>query len=46
MESNEIADRLEITDLITRYYHHDLVRTAAGWRSRRIVDDMVWHRGF
>lgn len=28
------------------YYHHDLVRTAAGWRSRRIVDDMVWHRGF
>lgn len=28
------------------YYHHDLVRTALGWRSRGIVDDMVWHRGF
>ena len=28
------------------YYHHDLVRTPAGWRSRRIVDEMVWHRGF
>lgn len=28
------------------YYHHDLVRTAHGWRSRGIVDDMVWTRGF
>jgi hypothetical protein len=28
------------------YYHHDLVRTPAGWRSRRMVDDNVWMRGF
>lgn len=28
------------------YYHHDLVRTPLGWRSRGIVDDMVWTRGF
>lgn len=28
------------------YYHHDLVRTPHGWRSRAIVDDLVWTRGF
>jgi len=28
------------------YYHHDLVRTPNGWRSRGIVDDVVWTRGF
>ena len=28
------------------YYHHDLVRTPDGWRSRRMVDDIVWTRGF
>lgn len=28
------------------YYRHDLVRTAHGWRSRGIVDDVVWTRGF
>lgn len=28
------------------YYHHDLVRTPDGWRSRKIVDDIVWSRGF
>ena len=28
------------------YYHHELVRTPAGWRSRRMVDDNVWMRGF
>ena len=26
------------------YYHHDLVRTADGWRSSRMVDDLVWSR--
>jgi hypothetical protein len=26
------------------YYHHDLVRTADGWRSRRMVDEIVWMR--
>ncbi|EKF24225.1 snoaL-like domain protein [Mycolicibacterium hassiacum DSM 44199] len=24
------------------YYHHDLVRTADGWRSRRLVEENVW----
>lgn len=28
------------------YYHHDLVRTPDGWRSRRMVDELVWRRGF
>jgi hypothetical protein len=28
------------------YYHHDLVRTPTGWRSRRMVDEIVWMRGF
>ncbi|WP_203336433.1 nuclear transport factor 2 family protein [Nocardioides limicola] len=26
------------------YYHHDLVRTPDGWRSRRMVDELVWTR--
>jgi len=28
------------------YYHHELVRTPDGWRSRRMVDETVWMRGF
>ena len=28
------------------YYHHTMVRTADGWRSRRLVDETVWMRGF
>ncbi|MFS3127370.1 nuclear transport factor 2 family protein [Nocardioides sp. Bht2] len=28
------------------YYHHTMVRTEQGWRSARLVDDMVWTRGF
>lgn len=28
------------------YYHHDLVRTPDGWRSCRIVDELVWASGF
>jgi len=28
------------------YYHHDLVRTPNGWRSRRMVDELIWQRGF
>jgi hypothetical protein len=28
------------------YYHHDLIRTPEGWRSKRMVDDNVWMRGF
>jgi hypothetical protein len=26
-------------------YHHDLVRTDAGWRSRRLVEELCWKRG-
>lgn len=26
-------------------YHHELVRTAEGWRSRRLVEDVAWKRG-
>lgn len=26
------------------YYHHEVVRTADGWRSRHMVDDLVWSR--
>ena len=28
------------------YYHHELVRTPDGWRSRRMVDEIIWQRGF
>lgn len=26
-------------------YHHDLVRTADGWRSRKLHEQVVWRRG-
>lgn len=26
-------------------YHHTMVRTADGWRSRRLVEQVVWKRG-
>ncbi len=26
-------------------YHHELVRTPQGWRSRRLVEELVWKRG-
>ncbi len=26
-------------------YHHELVRTADGWRSRRLHEQIVWKRG-
>jgi len=28
------------------YYRHELRRTAEGWRSTRMLDDIVWTRGF
>jgi hypothetical protein len=28
------------------YYHHELVRTSDGWRSQRMVDEIIWQRGF
>jgi hypothetical protein len=27
------------------YYHHRLVRTGGGWRSRELVEELVWKRG-
>jgi hypothetical protein len=27
------------------YYHHRLVRTPDGWRSRELVEELVWKRG-
>ena len=26
-------------------YHHDLVRTGSGWRSRGLVEELCWKRG-
>ena len=26
-------------------YHHELIRTADGWRSRRLLEELVWKRG-
>ena len=26
-------------------YHHEMVRTADGWRSRRLLEELVWKRG-
>lgn len=28
------------------YYRHKLVRTHRGWRSRKLVEELVWKRGF
>lgn len=26
-------------------YHHEMVRTPDGWRSRRLLEELVWKRG-
>lgn len=26
------------------YYHHEFIRTADGWRSARMVDELIWSR--
>jgi len=26
-------------------YHHELVRTPDGWRSRRLLEEIIWKRG-
>lgn len=26
------------------YYHHQLVRTEAGWRSRELIEETMWNR--
>jgi hypothetical protein len=30
--------------MVGGYYHHQLVRTPDGWRSRHMVDDIVWSK--
>lgn len=30
--------------LVGGYYHHRLVRTADGWRSRHMIDEIVWSK--
>lgn len=37
-------DGSEVVLEVGGYYHHDLVRTADGWRSARMVDEIVWTR--
>jgi hypothetical protein len=35
-------------DLIVEFggiYHHEFVRTAQGWRSRRLLEEICWQRG-
>lgn len=27
------------------YYHHELTRTENGWRSRQLIEELVWKRG-
>lgn len=33
---------LEDLSMFGGYYHHDLVRTPDGWRSKRLREEMVW----
>lgn len=40
------ADGTEKSWEVGGYYHHELRRTPDGWRSVRMVDEMVWNRGF
>lgn len=40
------ADGRETLLEVGGYYHHTMVRTPRGWRSRRLVDETVWSRGF
>lgn len=44
--TNPMVDKTGKLWEVGGYYHHDLVRTPDGWRSARMVDDIVWTRGF
>jgi hypothetical protein len=37
-------DGSEVVWEVGGYYHHDLVRTPSGWRSAKMVDELVWSR--
>ena len=39
------SDGVETLWEVGGYYHHELVRTGDGWRSRGIRDDVVWTQG-
>ena len=39
------ADGSELLWEFGGLYHHDLVRTADGWRSARLVEELCWKRG-
>ena len=42
-----LLPRPDGTDELWEYggrYHHAMVRTPAGWRSRRLVEELVWQR--
>jgi hypothetical protein len=39
------ADGSELLWEFGGLYHHALVRTGDGWRSRRLVEELVWKRG-
>ena len=38
-------DRAELLVELGGIYHHLLVRTTEGWRSRSLVEELVWKRG-
>ena len=40
-----VRDEAEVLVEFGGIYHHDLVRTPDGWRSRRLVEELVWKRG-
>lgn len=39
------ADGAELLVEFGGIYHHELVRTPEGWRSRRLLEELVWKRG-
>lgn len=39
------ADGSELLWEFGGLYHHTLVRTESGWRSRRLVEELCWKRG-
>ncbi len=38
-------DAAELLVELGGIYHHQMVRTPAGWRSRNLVEELVWKRG-
>ena len=38
------SDGTEVILEVGGYYHHDLVRTPEGWRSEKMIDELIWSR--